>query len=282
MQRLRAFFQQIVFSINTKAVLLFLAAVLVFITFPLSAKADTVGDVDALIQQASKENSEENYSDAENHYRQALSLSVRSIGGMSSVAGRSCRSLAEFLMNRGRYVDADHYMQRALVIASGYSSASQDSEGEFQNTRQFVSDILQNPHRLVGSLEVAATLSSLADLRIREGKYSDAERMLKRCVQIYRNSGSTAGSPLNYSANSVQLLAEHQRSLAQVLYKEGNSMEAEEAFKAYVDTVRQAKGPSPELADALEHLSSFYRSQSRGSDADAAESEAKDLQSRFH
>jgi tetratricopeptide (TPR) repeat protein len=281
MQRLKGSTHKVVFSLKTKLHLLLPVLFSMACSFPLRVWADTLGDVDALIQQARKENSEENYSDAENHYRQALSLSVRSVGGMSSVAGRSCRSLAEFLMNRGRYADAEHYMQRALVIASGYSGAAQDSEGEFQNTRQFVSDILQNPNRLAGSLEVAATLSSLADLRTREGKYNDAERMLRRCVQIYKSSGTGAGSPLNYSADSVQLLAEHQRSLAQVLYKEGNTMEAEEAFKTYVDTVRQAKGPSPELADALEHLSSFYRSQNRSSDADAADSEAKDLQSRF-
>lgn len=242
--------------------------------------ADTLSDVDSLIQQSNQENGEGNYTEAENHLRQALLQSVQHIGAMSSVSGKVSRLLADFYMSRGRYADAEHYLQRALVIDAGYSGAVSDSQGEFQNTRYFITQSIQNPGNLPGTIEIANTLSSLSNCYIRQERYADAERMLKKVVQIYNTNGN-AGNLLNYAPNSALILAEHQKSLAQVLTKEGNVLEAESMFKSYVDTVRTARGPSPELADALANLAAFYKGQNRSSDADQAESESKELQSRF-
>lgn len=262
--------------VQTLATLLFALSV-----FASPAFADTLSDIDSLIQQSRKENGEGNFSDAEGHLTQALSLAVDRTGAMSSVCGKTSRLLAEFYMNRNRLGDAEHFLLRSLVITSGYSGAISDSNGEFTNTRTFLSTVLQNPSQIPGSIEVGNTLSSLATLYSRQGRYTDAERMLKRVIQIFQSGGSNAGNLLNYSANSGTALAESQRSLAQVLYKEGNVVEAENMFKSYVNTVRQDKGDSAELADALTHLATFYKSQNRSSDADTAESEARSL-SRSH
>ncbi|WP_143491019.1 tetratricopeptide repeat protein, partial [Pseudomonas sp. Bc-h] len=116
---------------------------------------------------------------------------------------------------------------------------------------------------------VASTLSSLGNLYSRMGRYGDAERLLKRVVQIYQGAADGGGNLLNYSANASETLAQNQLALAQVLYKGGNSNEAESMFKAYVETVRKDKGPSVDLANALKHVAVFYKSQNRSSEADA-------------
>ncbi len=243
--------------------------------------ADNLAEIDRILKQAETENSQQNFSEAEMHLKQALSLSVSASGAMASDTGMLSRKLAEFYMNRERYADAEHFLGRALVIAAGYNVAVSDSNGDFHNTQHFLRNAIQKPAVLPGNLQIANTLSAYADLFSRSGRYSDSERMRRRVIEIFQNSGTNAGDPLNYVADSARVLAENQRSLAQVLYKEGKVTEAEQMFKTYVETVRKEKGPSPELAEALNHLSAFYRSQSRSSDAEAAESEAKDLTGRF-
>lgn len=252
-------------------------ALALLLSSSLSARADTLSDIDALLQQATKDNGESNFSDAETHFRSALSLSSERLGAMSPTCGRVSRQLGEFYMNRGRYGDAERYLYRSLVVSAGYSGAVSDSEGDFTNTKRFINDAIQNPSQLPGSLEVSNSLSSIANLFTKEGRYQDAERILKRLVQIFQGGASSAGSPLSYSSNSAQMLSEYQRTLAQLYYKEGNVLDAETMFKASVETVRKEKGPSAELADALKHLSVFYKSQSRSSEADASDAESKEL-----
>ncbi len=243
-----------------------------------AALASNSSDVDAMMEQALSEKNEGNFTDAESHIKQALLMSVQSSGAMSSITGKVSRQLAEFYVNRARYSEAERYYQRALVIAAGYNGATSDSQGEFLNTRHFIAGALQNPGSLPGSIDIANTLSGLASVYMRQDRYADAERMLSRVVEIYKSPG---GSPLNYVQNHSDLLAMNMRSLAQVLYKEGKVNEAEDTFKNYVEGVRKDKGPSPQLAEALTHLSAFYRSQNRSSEADSAETEAKDLQSHY-
>jgi tetratricopeptide (TPR) repeat protein len=291
MQLVRSFLQQTIEFARGRRILsclpaaslqYFCSGAAILAIFSLPAFADALFDVESFLQESRKEISQGSYTEAENHLRQALSLSVHSIGGMSPVTGKVCRQLTAFMMDRGRYGEAEYYAQRALVIASGYSVAVQDSEGDFQNTRQFVSDVIQNPDHLVGSQDVVSALSALAELRRREGNYKDAERMLKRCVQIYQDGMQKTGNPLNYIANSFQLLVEHERKLSEILLKEGNVLEAETTLKSLVETVRKEKGPSPELAEALSYLSAFYRSQNQTLEAEAAESEVKELRGMFH
>lgn len=242
------------------------------------AQASSTSDIDAMMEQASNDKNEGDYNNAESHLKQALSMSVQNTGAMSTLTGKISRQIAEFYTNRGRYTEAERYYQRAMVIAAGYNGASSDSQGEFLNTRQFVNAALQNPSTLPGSVDMANTLSGLANVYTRQEKYGDAERMLNRVIEIYKSPGS---SPLNYVQNSADVLAINMRSLAQVLYKEGKVNEAEETFKSYVEGVRKDKGPSPQLAEALTHLCAFYSSQNRSSEADAAAAEAKDLQSLY-
>lgn len=243
--------------------------------------ADTITDVNKLLEESQKANGEGDTSTAESKLNQALTLSVRGTGAMSSVAGKTSRLLGTFYMNNNRLGDAEHFLIRSLIITSGYSGAVSDSNGEFMNTRTFVSNVLQNPTSLPGSIEVSNTLSSLATLYTRQGRYSDAERILKRVVQINENGGANAGNLLSYSPDSSNVLAESQRSLAQVLYKEGNVVEAESMFKTYVNTVRKNKGNSQELSEALSNLAAFYKSQNRSGDADAAETESREVRNRM-
>lgn len=245
------------------------------------ALADTQSDIDALLAQARKDNGDGNTADAEIHLRQALSISADRLGAMASTTGNTSRKLADFYMNRGRYSEAEHYLQRALVIAAKYSVAVSDSNGEFQNVRGFLNESVRNPQSLPGSIEVAETLGGIANLYSRMGRYPDSERIFKRVIQIYQNGGENAGSVLYYTANSKEKLAETQLGLAQAYYHEGNVVEAENMFKSYVSTVREDKGQSRDLAEALAHLAAFYKSQSRNSDADAIESESKDILTRY-
>ncbi|MBX9724654.1 MAG: hypothetical protein K2X81_24835, partial [Candidatus Obscuribacterales bacterium] len=149
------------------AKLALLVALVTFVANP--AIADTNSDLNNLLEQASKENGDGNFNDAETHYKQALMLSVGKLGGMSNSTGKTCRQIADFYMNNNRFNDADHFLRRSLVIAAGYNGAEMDTAGEFQNTRGFVSDSIQNPGRLAGNLDVASTLSSMGTLYSRMG-----------------------------------------------------------------------------------------------------------------
>ncbi|MBX9689931.1 MAG: tetratricopeptide repeat protein [Candidatus Obscuribacterales bacterium] len=254
------------------------SACLALVLLGLPASANPESDIDRLLQSAAAANGAANYSEAESFYKQALSNSVERLGAMSPYAGKVALNLGEFYMNNGRYGDAEHFMQRALIVASGYNSAVASSDGEFRNVKIYLSNITKDPNMLPGSVEVADCLSSLANLYTKQERYTDAERFLRRIIQIYGDGGGEkAGSLLSYTPNSSQMLAEHQRSLALVLSKQGNATEAESVFKTYVATVRKAKGNSPELQDALRHLSAFYQGQNRSAEAEAAEQEAKDL-----
>ncbi len=264
----------------TKSCFFAVGLLIIMLTVPPASLADTISDVNNLIEESQKANGEGDISTAETKLNQALTLSVRGAGAMSSVSGKTARLLGTFYMNNNRLSDAEHFLIRSLIITSGYSGALSDSNGEFLNTRTFVSNVLQNPTSLPGSIEVSNTLSSLATLYTRQGRYSDAERILKRVVQINENGGANAGNLLSYSPDSSSVLAESQRSLAQVLYKEGNVVEAESMFKTYVNTVRKHKGNSQELSEALNNLAAFYKSQNRSGDADAAETEAREVRNR--
>ena len=245
------------------------------------AFADVQSDIDSLVQQARKDNGDGNYADAESKLKQALFLSSNRLGAMDSTTGSTARRLADFYMNRNRYADAEHCLQRSLVIASKYSVAVSDSNGDFQNVRGFLNESVRNPQTLPGSIEVADALSGIANLYSRMGRYSDSERLYKRVIQIYQNGGENAGNPIYYTPDSKEKLADTQLGLAQSYYRQGNVLDAENMFKTYVSTVREDKGNSKDLALALTHLAEFYKSQSRSSDADAAESESKEILSRY-
>ena len=240
---------------------------------------DPASDAEAYFDQADKENSEGSYSDAENHYKLGLNTAVSQMGAMSSLAGKLARQLGDFYVKRGRYADAEHYYLRALVVTSGYSDALSDSEGDFRNVRGFLSDALQNPERLPASVEVANTMSSLANLYLRQGKLAESEKLLRRVVKILdgntQNNSSLHGGDTRPAHESSEL------SLAQVLAKQGKSMEAESTFKSYVEHLRSRYGNSPKLAEGLSHMSAFYKSQDRSSDAEAAANESKEIMSQF-
>lgn len=241
------------------------------------ALGDVTQDIDSLIDKSRASSGEGNYLDAESYMRQALSYSVDKLGSMASPTGKLARMLADFYMERGRFADAETYLQRALVISSGYTGSTAQSDGAFLDTKHFINDSLANPTRLPGNIEVANTLSALANLFSKQQRYPESERLLKRVVQIYDSSGSNPGNLLNYTENASQILADSQRSLAQVQYKQGRTIEAEQSFKDYIATVRKSKGSAGSLAEALAHLSAFYKSQNRSSDADSVEQEIRDL-----
>lgn len=240
--------------------------------------ADVNSDASKLVEQAEKDNAEGNTSDAENHYRQALKTAVSGAGAMSSIAGQMSRELGTFYMKQGRNSEAENYFQRAIVINANYSEALSDGEGNFSNVRTFLAQAIQRPENLPASIEMANTLSCLADLYRRTGRYADSERLLKRVIQVY-DGGATASQ--YYTADAKNVLEQSQLNLAQVQLKEGKSTEAESSFKAFVETTRKNHGNSPKLAEALGHLAAYYKSQDRSSDADTAEAESKEIMSQF-
>lgn len=243
------------------------------------ALADAASDAEAYFDQADKENADGSYSDAENHYRQGVKTAVSGMGAMSSLAGKLSRQLGDFYVKRGRYADAEHYYMRAIVVCSGYSEALADGEGDFRNVRGFLTDAIQNPAHLPASIEVANTLSSLAELYRKTGRLDDSERLLRQVVKIF--DGANSGSSPYYTADAKNAFEQSELSLAQVLAKQGKTLEAENTFKAYVEHSRKRYGNSPKLAEALNQLEAFYKSQDRSSDAESAAAESKEIMSQF-
>lgn len=258
-----------------------LLSVALALAFMPVAIADNLSVVDSLLQEAQRETAEANYPEAETHIRRALSLAGQTTGKTSTISGRISRQLANFLISRGRTGEAERYMQRALMVLSGYSGAIPDSEGEYFDANRFATQVIQNPDTIVGSPDVAETLSDFANLRAREGRFNDAERLLRRCVGIYAQGSAAAGDLLNYVPDALLRLFDCQRRLGDALSRQGKFLEAESMYKTYVETVRKEKGASPELAEALGYLSSFYRGHNYQSEADAAEAESKELKQRF-
>lgn len=242
--------------------------------------ADAASDAEAYFDQGDKENADGSYSDAENHYKLGLKTAVSGMGTMSSLAGKLARQLGDFYLKRGRYADAEHYYQRALIVTSNYSEALADGEGDFRNVRGFLTDAIQNPQHLPASIEVANTLSSLAELFQRQGRLAESERLLRQVVTIF--DGANGSSAQYYTNDARNAMEQSELSLAQILAKQGKSMDAEKTFKSYVEHARKRYGNSPMLAEALNHLAAFYKSQDRSSDADSAKSESNEIMSGFH
>lgn len=263
---------------NKTAIIVSQCCALLFCALP--AFADSASDAEALFEQADKENADGSYSDAENHYKQGLKTAVSGLGAMSSLAGKLARQLGDFYVKRGRYADAEHYYQRSLIVTSNYSEALADGEGDFRNVRGFLTDAIQNPEHLPASIEVANTLSSLAELYRRTNRWPDCERLLRRVIKIF--DGANMTSSQYYTADAKNALEQSELNLAQVLASQGKTTEAENIFKTYVDRIRKRYGNSPKLADALNNLAAFYKSQDRSSDADTASSEAKEISAQFH
>lgn len=242
--------------------------------------ANAASDAEAYFDQGDKENADGSYSDAENHYKLGLKTAVSGMGAMSSLAGKLARQLGDFYLKRGRYADAEHYYQRALIVTSNYSEALADGEGDFRNVRGFLTDAIQNPQHLPASIEVANTLSSLAELFQRQGRLAESERLLRQVVTIF--DGANGSSAQYYTNDARNAMEQSELSLAQILAKQGKSMDAEKTFKSYVEHARKRYGNSPKLAEALNHLAAFYKSQDRSSDADSAKSESNEIMSGFH
>ncbi len=237
--------------------------------------AADLSDIDQLVSRAEGFAARGKPDEAESDFRSALELTVGKFGSFHAATAGLNRRLASFLLDQNRTAEAERCLQKALVITSGYSPAAA-LDGEFRGVSVFTNNALQNPDQLPGSFELADVLEGYASLYASQGRYSDAERLLKTATRVYEDGAANrASTGFILRGDSHELFLRAMTQLAFVQSKQSKVVEAEQTFTRAASITRARKGAtSPELAEVLRSLARFYRCQGRTSDAEAAESEA--------
>lgn len=228
--------------------------------------------IDLLIDQAETLAKQGKAGEAESSMRSALDTAVTRLGSFHIAVAGINRRLASFLIDQHRYADAEHCLQKALVITSGYTPAAA-LNGEFRGITVFVNNALENPNRLPGSLEVADVLEGYARLYASTDRFSDAERMLKTATITYSNGvGQVAANYLFLSGDSTESYIRSMIALANVRANQSKVVEAEQTFETAISKMRS--NPA-RLVPLLKAKARFYRLQGRSSEAESTESEAE-------
>jgi tetratricopeptide (TPR) repeat protein len=175
----------------------------------------------------------------------------------------SLNSLAELYRTQGKYSEAEPLYKREIDIREKlprYIGA-----GSYQVPNIFASFSLGN------------SLNNLADLYRVQGKYTEAEPLYKRSLEISEEiSGKDSSGFWRYNmANSLNGLAELYR--AQKKYAE-----AEPLYKRSLKMMEKALGPNhPGVADVLDNLAMCCREMGKLDEAENLEVRAKKIRNNL-
>lgn len=169
--------------------------------------------------------------------REILDSGAKKIGaelsGQPLVQSRLLNTMGTVYMGLGLYKDAEPLLSSALAIRE-------------KNLRP-------------GNVELADSLTSLAELYRNEGKYAEAEPLYKRALALREN---TLGPDHPDVAANINGLA--------VLYvDQGKYTEAEALYKRALAIREKALGPSnPDVAESLNDLASLYEDEGKYAEAE--------------
>lgn len=240
--------------------------------------ADATSDIDIIVDQANAYYLRADYTEAELEMRKALATATSRLGAMHPATGGLSRRMAQMYLDQNRLTEAERYLRRALIIATGYGPVASTIEGDFIGVSIFINQSLQNPDSLTGSYVTADVLGAYSELFMRQGRYNDAVRLLQRVVKITEQGTANAASAYEYRADAKDLLSQALIRLGIAQTKQAHYQEAEETLNRAVSVTREAKGKySAQSAAAVQALRRLYHAQGRSSDAQTLDEELENI-----
>lgn len=216
--------------------------------------------------------------DEENGLIDTFNRTTSSHGVASLQAAGAARALSSFYIKQGRFTEAERYLKHALVATSGYSEIRIRGK-ELTSADVWMTNVLMKPENLPANFEVADVLDGFADLYRARGRLADSERILRRCLEMYKSlanndfAGTLAGQT---SPFTLQVYASIK--LASVLSEESSPAEAEKLLQQSLALCKEGKGVTQnDLLDTLTAMARFYRSQGRETEASQYESEVESM-----
>ncbi len=241
------------------------------------------------------------YTDVEPLYKEALAIIKKQLGDNHPTTATSLDNLATLYINQGRYTDAEPLYKEALEIRK-----KQIRNNYFRIISIF--DSLPREKQLGDNYpDIAISLNNLAELYQSQGRYSEAEPLLKEALAIDKkqlgdNDPATAASlnnlavfyidqkryiaaePLLKEALAIdkkQLGDNHPatartlNNLALLYQSQGRYTEAEPLLKEALAIRKKQLGDNhPDTAASLNNLALLYQSQGRYTDAELLLKEA--------
>lgn len=163
--------------------------------------------------------------------------------------GRENAAYAECLHNRG-----------VLAMMRTKSNNYDEAEGLFRQSLQLRQKFLPSDE-----LDIAASLSSLADLDTRRGRYDEADSFLQRALTIREKALGSHHPAVAQTLNDVGLLRAAQ----------GRAAEAEAEYQKALDICRKSpRPPACEVAVTLKNYAALLRANNRAAEAERLEAQA--------
>jgi tetratricopeptide (TPR) repeat protein len=218
---------------------------------------------------------EERYAEAESLFRRAAEFADAT--GMSDDLAMALNGVGNVAFRQGRYAEAIEAYSRAfdvkdspyLDVTLGGSGRVFMALGRNADAEVAFARALEIRERGYGpdQFEAAVSLGDLGGLYLRQGKHSEAERLLTRAVGIIRNE-RRVGPAHPFAAVALQ-------NLAEVYVEQGRRVEAEALFRESLSILEKTVGPThSSIADVLERYAPLLRTLNRDAEATAAERRA--------
>ncbi|QVL53447.1 MAG: CHAT domain-containing protein [Cyanobium sp. M30B3] len=190
-------------------------------------------DIQSLIRQAERLESEKKYEAAATAWKQLLAISEKDLGADHPSVANILTRLARLLSAQGKYGEAEPLLRRSLAI-------HEKSHGPDYST-------------------LAISLNNLAFLLKNQGQYSDAEPLIRRSLVIYEKALGTDHPVVAQSLNNLALL----------LTDQGQYGAAEPLYRRSLAIYEKAIGTDhPNVATTLNNLALLLRNQGQYNEAE--------------
>jgi tetratricopeptide (TPR) repeat protein len=270
---------------------------------PLGYHHDNLAYADSLNNLAELYRTQGRYSEAEHLYERSLAIWEQQLGKDHPNVANSLNNLGLLYQAQGRYAEAESVYRRAWSISMNVlgenNRLTQIVWGNLQLlVQQAVNvgraeDLSDHPH-------IATQLNNLAEAYDKQGRYSEAESLYLRVIQIrktqlgadhldtaasldnlaflyYSQERYAEAEPLLQQILQIretQLGAAHpdtadtRLGMASLYYEQGRYSEAELLYQSLLSTQEQLGNEHPTVVRCLNDLASLYQNQERYSEAE--------------
>jgi tetratricopeptide (TPR) repeat protein len=194
------------------------------------------------------------YADAEPLYKRSLAIKERTVGPDDPSVATSLNNLAHLYMRQGRYADAEPVFKRSLAIRESALRRDRPPAGTGKNF-----DDLAVISRDIDRDAVPRALNNLAELYAAQGRYAEAEPLLKRSLAM-----DEAALGRDHPSVATGL-----NNLAGLYVAQGRYDDAEPLYRRSLAIREKALGREHlDVAASLNNMATLYSNQRRYADAE--------------